>query len=453
MTHHTSVTHRRVASSGTLLALSGLLFVGTPALTAQSVPPADTLYLDLLQHAAERTDRRAPQLELLTQQSALRLTNIRIERRPSIVASGSAQYLSDVPSIGIVLPGGVLIPRPANEQYDSYLSVRQPLYDPTRARRVAVESAQQAEGAARLAAAVWQQRSLVNDAFFAVLMRDAQRRALDAAIQDLESRRSVAAMRVTAGTALSSEMLLVEAELSRRTQARHELEAERDAAVEVLAALSGQSVPATAVLAVRGPAASAPVAMAPAMPGGSADRARPEYAQFDRARDLITARREALAAQDLPRLSLVGRTGYGRPGLNPLGRNFDSYLLAGVQLEWNLWNWRRTNREAEVQSLQADIVASDEGAFSETVRRAAIMERGRMTALERGLQDDEVIVSLRERILQETRLRYDEGEVNSADYIARLTEQLTAQLEQATRRVRLLESRARYLTILGREVR
>jgi hypothetical protein len=62
-------------------------------------------------------------------------------------------------------------------------------------------------------------------------------------------------------------------------------------------------------------------------------------------------------------------------------------------------------------------------------------------------------VALRERILVETRLRHDEGEVNSADYIARLTEHLGAQLEAAARRVRLQESRARYLTILGREVR
>jgi outer membrane protein TolC len=66
---------------------------------------------------------------------------------------------------------------------------------------------------------------------------------------------------------------------------------------------------------------------------------------------------------------------------------------------------------------------------------------------------DDSIVVLRERILRETRLRYDEGEANAADYIARLTEHLTAQLDRDARRVRLDEARARYLTTLGLEVR
>ena len=76
-----------------------------------------------------------------------------------------------------------------------------------------------------------------------------------------------------------------------------------------------------------------------------------------------------------------------------------------------------------------------------------------MQSLQHSLMADDSIVSLRERILRETRLRYDEGEVNAADYIARLTEHLNAQLDRDLRRVRLDESRARYLTTLGLEVR
>jgi len=56
-------------------------------------------------------------------------------------------------------------------------------------------------------------------------------------------------------------------------------------------------------------------------------------------------------------------------------------------------------------------------------------------------------------VLTETRLRFDEGEITSAEYIARQTEYLSAQLDRDTRRVRMSEARARYLTTLGREVR
>jgi hypothetical protein len=51
------------------------------------------------------------------------------------------------------------------------------------------------------------------------------------------------------------------------------------------------------------------------------------------------------------------------------------------------------------------------------------------------------------------RLRFDEGEVTSADYVARLADATAAQLDRDTRRIRLSEARARYLTTIGREVR
>ena len=109
--------------------------------TARSARAADTLYLDELQRAAESVDRRAAQVELLSQQAALRLKTIQSERRPTLAAIGTAQYLSDVTSVGAVLPNGAGIPAPYHEQFDSYLTIRQPLMDPTRRERVAVEQA------------------------------------------------------------------------------------------------------------------------------------------------------------------------------------------------------------------------------------------------------------------------------------------------------------------------
>lgn len=444
------MTRRCHRVAGTVLLTAALSCDVTQARAQAS----DTVWLDVLQQAAQRTDRRAGQLDVIARQAALRLRNIRSELRPALHATASAQYLSDVPSIGAMLPGGASIPSPARDQYDSYISLRQPLFDPTRARRLAVENAQQAEASARVATTLWQQRMLVTETFFAVVLRDTQRRTQEATIAELESRHELASRRVAGGTALPSEVLLLEAELLRRRQARNTLLAERGAAVEVLEALTGASLPATAVLQVRGVTAIANGAGHTFTTADSAQlRARPEFAQFERGRALVDARRAATLAQDLPRVSLVARTGYGRPGLNQLGRTFDSYATAGVQVEWSLWNWRRTSRDAEAQALQVELLAGDEAAFTESLRRALITERGRMLALEQTLAVDDTIVALRTRILAETRLRHDEGEVTSADYVTRLSERLQAELDRDEHRVRLLESRARYLTTLGREVR
>ena len=443
---HTPNRAWRLSGASLLLLGIGSTCIARTALAQPS--RTDTLWLNDLQRDAERADQRGAQVALIAAQSALRLRNIQSEHLPTVTAIGSAQYLSDVARIGAVLPG-VNIPGARNDQYDTYLSVRQPVFDPTRKTRIAVEQAQEQETQARVRSVVWQQRAAVSEAFFGVVLRDAQVKSLDVAISDLEARSKVASRRVTSGVALPSEALLLTAEIERRRQSRNELSSDRDAARDVLSALIGRDIPVTAALAMR------TVDMSPAFAVHAVDtlRARPEFAQFDRSRSLIDARRTAVVAQDLPKLSAFGRTGYGRPGLNPLGRNFDAYWTAGVQLEWSAWNWGRTRRDAESQQLQRQIVSSEESAFGEALKRAAITERARITSLERTLQADDSIIAMRDRILRETRLRHDEGEVNSADYVSRLSEELSAQLDRDTHRVRLAESRARYLTTLGLEVR
>ena len=443
MTRHTLTLTRAVRLSCAIAA------VAVPAhLRAQTSAAHDTIYLDELQHAAERTDLRDAQLSLISRQSQLRQRSIRSERMPTVNATATAQYLSDVPNVGAAIPSAH-IPGTPNDQYDSYVSVRQPLLDPTRRQRVLVEQATAQDAEARVHAALFQQRAAVSDAFFGVVLRTAQLQSLDVAIADLEERRKVASTRVTAGAALPSEQLLLQAELERRRQSRDELLVDRDAARDVLAALIHRELPAGATYVVRAPVRGAVYAATVA----DTLHARPEFRQYATAQALLDARREAIAAQDMPRVSLFGRSGYGRPGLNPLGRSFNTYWTAGLQVEWSAWNWGRTRRELDAQALQQDIVRNDEAAFSDGLRRAAITARAQVRSLEQTLIADDSIIALRERILRETRLRFDEGEVNAADYVARLSEQLSVTLDRDTHRVRLDEARARYLTTLGLEVR
>ena len=427
-----------------LIAILAILSTASGQIGAQQRP--DTLYLDELQHAAEAADRRHAQTALMATQSARRLETIRNERLPAIATVGSAQYVSDVVGVGAILPGSA-IGAPPHDQYDAYLTLRQPLLDPTRASRATAERASEAELAARIRTATWQQRTAVTDAFFTARLRERQIATLTAAMEELAARLATARTRVSGGAALPSEALLIEVELRRREQARDEVAVDLTAARELIGAITARPVPAGAVLATRLDATDASV------PRADSVRSRPEFAQFDRARDAILARRAATAAQDRPRIAAFGRTGYGRPGLNPLNRSFDAYWLAGVQVEWSPWNWGRTRRELEVQQLQADMLRSDEAAFRDALNRTTIAQRAQVASLRQSVAADDSIIDLRARILREARLRFDEGEMGSADYVARFTDHLTAQLDRDTRRVRLDEARARYLTTLGLEVR
>ena len=414
---------------------------------AQSQAPAhagDTLRLADLQRAALARDPRSAQARLLTEQTRLRLDNLRAERFPTLSVNAQAQHQSDVTNVQF--PGAVM---PFKDTYDASVAARVRLYDPSRGPRQDTERAQLAESAARVDAALFAQRQVVNDAFFLALMLDGQRQVLAAGLTDLEVQLKLARERVAAGASLAGESAMLEAELLRRGQSLDEIESGRRVALAVLGDLTGRTLSGNEPLAI--PESESAVTAA----RGTIDslRARPEYEQFARSRDLLDSRRATVAAQEQPRVSAFGRTGYGRPGLNQLAREFDSYWLAGVQVEWAPLDWGTVRREREALALQQQVLVSEERAFADRVRRATLADLAAVDRLARALESDSAIVTLRERVLQETRLRYQEGVVTVAEFVDRETDLNTARLTRVAHRVELAQARARFLTTVGLEVR
>ena len=435
-----------------------LIAVLTPCLAAHAQTPVsdssqlagrDSLQLGALQDSAILRDPRGREIALLTAQSRLRQQNLTAERRPTLSLEGQAQYQSDVARIPITLPGGVKVPTPPHDTYDARLAAGQRLYDPGIGPRRAVEDAQLAESQARLRAALFPVRQNVSDVYFAALRAQSQLAELETAITDLGAQLRVASARVREGAALPSEEKTIRAELLRRRQSVAELSASRRASLVVLADLTGQSLDSATVL--RAPDLAAEVAQAR---GSLAElRRRPEYEQFARSRAVLEQQERARASQDRPRLSAFGRAGYGRPGLNPLSDKFDSYWLAGLQVQWSPWTWGTTRREKELLALQRQITLAEEQQFTDNLRRLTEQDLATIDRLAVTLAQDDEIITLREDIAAETRSRFNEGVVTSAEYVDRQTDVLSARIARALHRAELAQARARFLNTLGIEVR
>lgn len=434
---------RSTSRSAASLAVA-LVITVTVTPTRAAAQSGDTLRLADLQRAALARDPRGAQTRLLAEQSRLRLENLRAERLPTLGLNGQAQHQSDVTSVPF--PGAVL---PYKDTYDANLGARVRLYDPSLASRRGVERAQLAESEAKVEAALYAQRQVVNDAFFTALLLDGQRAVIEAGIEDLSVQWRLARERVSAGASLAGEAAMLEAELLRRRQSLDDIESGRRVALAVLGDLTGRALAGTEPLALPD--------LGTAVTGarGAIDslRIRPEYAQFAASRELLDLRRTTVAAQEQPRVSAFGRTGYGRPGLNQLAREFDAYWLAGVQVEWAPFDWGTVRREREALALHQQVIATEERAFADRLRRGTLADLAAVDRLARTLTADDAIVALRERVLAETRLRYSEGVVTVGEFVDRETDLNTARLARATHRVELAQARARFLTTIGLEVR
>lgn len=441
MTHR----HRSIVAALAVLSISASSSVMRAQQVVLQVVPRDSLELGDLQNQAVQNDPRTRQLDLLSSQSALRMQDIDASRLPTIGANAQGQYQSQVLMLPLRLPNGQSLPVPPHDTYDANLGAEQTIYDPTIGARRRVERAELAASAANVEATTFSLRSSVNDAYFSALLQQAQRAELENAITDIEGKRKLAASRVAHGEALQTETAMLDAELLKQQQAVAQLTASRDASLVILRDLTGKSVSAAAVVVL--PDLAAQVARARA--DIDTVRARPEYAQFARNRDVLAQQEASLDAANLPRVSAFGRAGYGRPGLNPLAQDFSNYWLAGVQVKWSPWNWGAMRRDREVLDLQRQIVATNEAAFEQSVRRGIARDVASMDQLAGTLAGDDAIIALRERILRETGFRFSEGVITASEYVDRETDLLDARLTRATHRVQLAQARANFLTSLG----
>jgi outer membrane protein TolC len=426
--------------------VAAICFLVPAAVAAQGSPIADTLRLGALQDAAVDQDPRGRQVELLAAQSSMRLRGLSTEWLPRIDVAGRAQYQSETFALPFEIPGSAPF-SPQRDTYDASVGVRQALFDPAIGARRSVERARVAESQARVRSALFALRQGVADAYFTVLLLDAQRAELDAGIAELDAQLRVARERVDAGQALPSSVATLEAERLRRQQALVALAADRRATLVVLGDLAGRAIPDSAPLGL--PDLAPDVARAEAEL--QSVRRRPEYARFARSRESLDAERGMIARRSWPRLSAVGRAGIGRPGLNPLSDSFRGYWLAGLQLEWSPFDWGRTRLDRQALNIQQEIVDTDEAAFTREMRRRATRELAAVRRLEDALAADSAIIALRDEVLRETRLRFAEGVVTSAEFVDRETDLLSARLARVTHRVELAQARARFLILLGLE--
>lgn len=424
-----------------------VLLVTTWGALGHAQSPAARLDLADLYRAAEAADPRLRELPLLERQWMLRDANVNVLRLPALSLETQAQAQSDAPAAPIAVDGRPLFSAPKTT-VDALLRVEQRLFDPTLPAQAALLRAQLAEDQSRVRTALYAVRQQVNEAFFAAAALEQRAGVLAASATELDARLRETSARVREGTALPADAAAVEATLLQRRQEEDELRTNRRAALDRLAIIVGRAIDADATIALPDLAAVTRDTRSrlPEL------RARPEFAQFARTRERLARQRELTAAQTQPRIAAFGRVGYGRPGLNFIRDEFESYGVGGLRLQWNAWSWGATRRDQEATTLQADIVGAEEAAFARSIVESTRDDLATIARLERALDTDRRIVELRIEVDRSARARMTEGVMTAADYLARDTELLQARFAQAAHEVELAQARARLLTMVGVEV-
>jgi outer membrane protein TolC len=364
----------------------------------------DTLTLDYCHKLAVEYYPLARQKQLLTESTGLKNDNADKNYLPQFDVNGRATYQSDVTKVPISFPG-VSIPTPDNEVYDLY-----------------------------------KVKERVNGLFYKILLFKTNKEALLINRQNVVEKLKELTSGIENGMVLQSNGDVLEAQILQIDQSIIELDAETGATYKMLGEMLGIEIPVSTFLLLPNPVIETTTYI----------NQRPEYLLLDLQKNKLEISKSLITAANRPKFSGFGKLGYGKPGLNMLSTEFDSYYMVGVGLSWDIINWNKPKNQKKLLDLQQGIVETQKEALDLNVKIQVDDDLAQIEKFNALIVNDENLIILREKITKTASSQLDNGIITSTQYLDELNKATRARLDLETHRIQLSFAKINYLKTIGK---
>ena len=151
----------------------------------------------------------------------------------------------------------------------------------------------------------------------------------------------------------------------------------------------------------------------------------------------------------MPTLGAFANAGFGKPGYDFFNNEVHGFYMVGAQFQWNIWDWKQTNREKQQLSLQKLIIDDNRQAFDKNLSISLSEAKLRKQKLEQLIIKDKAIIELQTKISKRTANQMKNGIKTSADYLRDLNSEKQARINLESRKIQLLQAKVDALTLKG----
>ncbi len=407
-------------------------------LSAHLLMAQESVTLEQCQTWARENQPVLKQLDLYQQILNLKNENNATSFLPQVNLNGQATYQSDVTKIGISIPN-MKIPVVDKDQYKFYLDFKQMIWDGglSKAKEL-INNAESAGNLQQTEIELYQVKEKVNQFFFTSFLIQENLKILDKKSETLAERRKILESAVNNGMVLASELDQLLAELIKTDQMVIELKSNKETVTYALSILTGKTTGQMANLVL---SEDQVMLDKPLM--------RPELDLFSKQNELLNVNSEILKKQRNPKLFGFGQAGYGKPGLNMLNNEFDTYYLVGLGFNWNVLDWKTTKRQQQQLKLQQDIIQTKQESFIRNIDLATDQQNKQISQFTELMKSDQKLIEIRERITKTSASKLENGAITMADYIQDLNAETTAKLTLETHKIQIQEARIKLENIRG----
>lgn len=385
---------------------------------------------------------------LLAQVEEIDLSEINKSWLPQVSLYGQGTAQNETPSLPeslarVIDQAGMDMKGVDEWQYKAGVDIRQNVWDGGESKaQKNTARAERAERQAALDVQLYAVRERVEDLFFAILLLDEQIAQTRNMLTLLENNLDKLRAMLRHGTAMQSDVDMVEAQCLSVKQQLIQAERSSKSYREVLGLFTGKQLAGQELLK---PDASIPHDLVPN---------RPELRHFEAQAQVNEAKRASVMASTMPRIGLFAQAYYGYPGFDyfesMMGRDPSVNLLAGVKVSWNLGAFYHKKNENRKLRLASDNIAVERDVFLFNTNLKIRSQLDRIDELRAVMQENKRIVELRERVRKAAESQLDNGIIDATDLLAKLTEEKQARLTASYHEIQLLQGIYRLKYTLNR---
>jgi outer membrane protein TolC len=380
------------------------------------------------------------QKELIGQTREYSVANARSGYLPQFSLNAQATYQSDVTRVPIDLPGLSIKPL-SKDQYKVYGEVNQTILDGGAVRQSASvsETSAQVEDQ-KLEVELYKIKDRVNQIFFGILLLDQQLAQTDLVKKDLQSSLARIDASIQNGTSFRTNADILQAEILKTDQRTIEMKSVRKAYIEMLGVFI--NLPLDESSSVVSPN------LQPT--NETADISRPELNLYATQRLLYNSQYLLNNTRNKPKLGFFLQAGYGKPGLNVLKNEFDTYYLGGFRLNWNFSGFYNTGRDKQLLGVNNQLIDTQRDLFLFTTKLVLKQNSNEIAKLNALMNVDEQIIALRLRIKETAKVQFDNGVITANDYLRELNAEDQARQNQTLHRVQWMLAQVNYQNTVGK---
>lgn len=380
------------------------------------------------------------QKELIAQSKEFTVANAHSGNRPQVALYGQATYQSAVTKVPIDNPAFPITPL-SKDQYKIYLEATQNIYDGGTIKRTsALHETNALVEDQRVEVELYKIKERINQIYFGILLLNQQMAQVELLRKEIQTSMAKVNALIANGTAFRMNADILQAELLKTNQRAIEIISSRRAFLDMLGIFIKQELSESAILAQP---TIADVSF-------SDDIKRPELNLFNFQRQMVRNQFELTSTKNMPRAGLFLQGGYGKPGLNMLKNEFETYYLGGFRLNWNLSGFYNSNREKQLMNVNTRLVDTQQELFLFNTKLAQRQSSSEVTKLQELIKIDDQLISLREKIKATAKAQLDNGVISANDYLRELNAEDQVKQNLFLHKTQLMMAAYSYNSIIGK---